>query len=319
MDSATLKYYYAPLYNKLSAASAAAAAAAGQMCYNRMMTKPPCLPTNYLDTLYYQHHHAAHPQHPFGHHKLPTGSPGGEHENHKLEDALKSSPHHVTMDAAPEGACLPFAFPLPSEKAGEPLDLLPRSLYMHKSRKGHLCIYCGKLYSRKYGLKIHLRTHTGYKPLKCKVCLRPFGDPSNLNKHIRLHAEGDTPYRCDYCGKVLVRRRDLERHIKSRHPNQAPTKDADLHQEVSSSNPRGDLFAGEDELLLHRADGSPGVCADSSIDSADSVGSLEGEEGKDYIDVEDEDDEDEVVRLGEGQEEEDMEEDMDDTEIEVVS
>lgn len=96
--------------------------------------------------------------------------------------------------------------------------------YGGKNKRGHLCIYCGKLYSRKYGLKIHLRTHTGYKPLKCKVCLRPFGDPSNLNKHIRLHAEGDTPYRCEHCGKVLVRRRDLERHIRSRHPTESLMK-----------------------------------------------------------------------------------------------
>ncbi|CAH1108842.1 unnamed protein product [Psylliodes chrysocephalus] len=86
-----------------------------------------------------------------------------------------------------------------------------------KSRQGHICLYCGKCYSRKYGLKIHIRTHTGYKPLKCKFCSRPFGDPSNLNKHVRLHAEGNTPYRCDLCGKILVRRRDLERHLKSRH------------------------------------------------------------------------------------------------------
>lgn len=64
-----------------------------------------------------------------------------------------------------------------------------------KSKQGHICLYCGKCYSRKYGLKIHIRTHTGYKPLKCKFCMRPFGDPSNLNKHIRLHAEGDTPYK----------------------------------------------------------------------------------------------------------------------------
>ncbi|XP_071521015.1 uncharacterized protein Prdm13 [Panulirus ornatus] len=91
-----------------------------------------------------------------------------------------------------------------------------------RSRRGHLCLYCGKVYSRKYGLKIHIRTHTGYKPLKCKVCLRPFGDPSNLNKHVRLHAEGETPYRCDHCGKVLVRRRDLDRHIRSRHPDVLP-------------------------------------------------------------------------------------------------
>jgi uncharacterized Zn-finger protein len=66
---------------------------------------------------------------------------------------------------------------------------------MGKARNGHVCLYCGKLYSRKYGLKIHIRTHTGYKPLRCRICHRPFGDPSNLNKHIRLHSDGNTPYR----------------------------------------------------------------------------------------------------------------------------
>lgn len=102
----------------------------------------------------------------------------------------------------------------------EPIEILRKSCSITSSNKGHLCVFCGKLYSRKYGLKIHLRTHTGYKPLKCKTCLRAFGDPSNLNKHIRLHAQGNTPYQCTYCGKVLVRRRDLVRHLKSRHPNE---------------------------------------------------------------------------------------------------
>lgn len=91
---------------------------------------------------------------------------------------------------------LPLANPVKTENSLEDqaqMETLVSSL--GKSKQGHICLYCGKCYSRKYGLKIHIRTHTGYKPLKCKFCLRPFGDPSNLNKHIRLHAEGDTPYK----------------------------------------------------------------------------------------------------------------------------
>lgn len=60
-----------------------------------------------------------------------------------------------------------------------------RAMKLTKEPRQHTCKFCGKLYTRKYGLKIHIRTHTGHKPLKCIHCARSFSDPSNLNKHHR--------------------------------------------------------------------------------------------------------------------------------------
>ncbi len=118
---------------------------------------------------------------------------------------------------------------------------------MGTSKQGHLCIYCGKLYSRKYGLKIHIRTHTGFKPLKCKYCYRPFGDPSNLNKHVRLHVQGNTVYKCTDCGKVLVRRRDLQRHIQARHRKCDGNNDGKNHDDDDDdgSTYQANIYGGE--------------------------------------------------------------------------
>ncbi|GAB0086819.1 PR domain zinc finger protein 13 [Sergentomyia squamirostris] len=111
---------------------------------------------------------------------------------------------------------------------------------MGSSKAGHVCVYCGKLYSRKYGLKIHIRTHTGFKPLKCKYCLRPFGDPSNLNKHVRLHSQANSVYKCHLCDKTLVRRRDLQRHIQSRHCPEGSGEES-IAVTLSSSSSSEDL------------------------------------------------------------------------------
>lgn len=124
---------------------------------------------------------------------------------------------------------------------------------MGTSKDGHICIYCGKLYSRKYGLKIHIRTHTGFKPLKCKYCFRPFGDPSNLNKHLRLHAQGSASYKCNICNKVLVRRRDLQRHVQTRHGISAPN---DSPLSSTSGDDEEDDGDGEDVDIDVSCDGS---------------------------------------------------------------
>ena len=233
MDPSMALHYYHPLYAQVYPQMA--------QCCNQMS---PLVPGFYKPS-------------PVNPAPSPVSSPG---------DAPRPPSAHSSPQVSP------YVFPLPSEGGGEPLDQLPRSLYTSKTHKGHLCIYCGKLYSRKYGLKIHLRTHTGYKPLKCKVCQRPFGDPSNLNKHIRLHAEGDTPYRCLYCGKVLVRRRDLERHIKSRHPNATDNDTIEVTSTLSSPE---------------HVTGSDSPCLATGSDVMDSVGDCHSDSVSDYDENED--------------------------------
>jgi len=92
------------------------------------------------------------------------------------ESIQQQSPTSVTKDQA--------------DKLSLHLERISRKSYSNETGKRlHHCTYCGKVYTRKYGLKIHIRTHTGLKPLSCRFCARSFSDPSNLNKHVRLHTQ----------------------------------------------------------------------------------------------------------------------------------
>lgn len=131
----------------------------------------------------------------------------------------------VLLAAAPQPAVAPTPAAAPPPPPGvSPAELEALATAWGRVPAGHLCLYCGKVYSRRYGLKIHIRTHTGYKPLRCRHCARRFGDPSNLNKHVRLHAAARSPaptpapHACARCGAGCARRRDLLRHRRAKHP-----------------------------------------------------------------------------------------------------
>ena len=87
------------------------------------------------------------------------------------------------------------------------------------------CEICGKTFTQNTGLKGHMKSiHQGIKDEKCEICGKTFALKCSLYKHQKFFHERIRKYICDICGLTFAENKDLKKHVAFIHEKQKPQK-----------------------------------------------------------------------------------------------
>lgn len=94
------------------------------------------------------------------------------------------------------------------------------------NRKLFVCVECGKSFTAKSTLMMHVKSHNGVKQFACTQCPKSFTRASYLRAHSTVHmgTQRPRPFKCTHkdCDRSFVTKHSLSVHIAHTHTSERP-------------------------------------------------------------------------------------------------